>query len=244
MHSCNSEKISGQSASRSLELKFAQVSLRTVEADGTFDGYASLFDTPDLGRDIVKRGAFAASLKRRGPGGVRMLFQHDPNQPIGVWQEIREDARGLHVTGRLSGDVVRAQEIFSLMREGALDGLSIGYRTIKGTRDPATRMRILHIVDLWEISIVTFPMQPDARVDRVKHHPFRHGLPSKRQFERWLTRDAGLTRSQARALLVGGYSTLAAKLAAAGGDDTERELVAAMARARTLLDPARRRKFI
>ncbi|MEO0618815.1 MAG: HK97 family phage prohead protease [Pseudomonadota bacterium] len=237
-------RASRHSASRSIELKFAPVSLGTVEADGTFEGYASLFDTPDLGRDVVKRGAFAASLKRRGARGVRMLFQHDPNQPIGIWHAITEDARGLHVAGRLSEDVVRAREILSLMRDGALDGLSIGYRTIKGTRDPATRMRTLHIVDLWEISVVTFPMQPDARVESVKSHPFRHGLPSKRQFERWLTRDAGLTRSQARALLAGGYTPLAAKLAAAGGDDTERDLVAAMARARTLLDPARRRKFI
>jgi HK97 family phage prohead protease len=97
-----------------------------------------------------------------------MLYQHDPAQPIGVWLTVAEDARGLQVKGRLDLDVARAREVHSLMRSGALDGLSIGYRAVKATRDAKTGVRRLAEIDLWEISVVTFPMLPDARVTRVK----------------------------------------------------------------------------
>jgi HK97 family phage prohead protease len=100
-----------------------------------------------------------------------MLFQHDPNQPIGVWLDVREDAHGLYVKGRLTLDVARAREVLALMRAGALDGLSIGYRTVRGRTDAGTGVRRLMEVDLWEISVVTFPMLPDARVSAVKTAP-------------------------------------------------------------------------
>ena len=138
--------------------------------DGTFAGYASLFGKADLGRDMVMPGAFAASLRTRGAAGVKMLYQHDPNQPIGVWEEIREDGRGLFVKGRLTAGVARAREVLSLMRAGALDGLSIGYRTVRGRTDRKTGIRQLIEIDLWEISVVTFPMLPEARVEAVKGH--------------------------------------------------------------------------
>ncbi len=121
----------------SRETKFARAALSSVEADGTFSGYAALFGKADLGRDMVMPGAFRASLQARGAGGVKMLFQHDPNEPIGVWHEIREDGRGLFVKGRLTTEVARAREVLSLMRAGALDGLSIGYRTVRGRTDQA-----------------------------------------------------------------------------------------------------------
>ena len=149
------------------ERKFAPTEL-AVEADGTFAGYASLFGKTDLGRDRVLPGAFAASLARRGAAGVKMLYQHDPATPIGVWQEIREDGRGLFVRGRLTTDVAKAREVLALMRAGALDGLSIGYRTVRGRTDAKTGIRSLIEVDLWEISVVTFPMLPEARVEAVK----------------------------------------------------------------------------
>jgi HK97 family phage prohead protease len=139
-----------------------------VAADGSFSGYASLFGEADLSRDVVMRGAFQNSLRRRGPGGVRMLFQHDPASPIGTWQEIREDQRGLFVRGRLTAEVARAREVLALMRAGAIDGLSIGFRTVRGRTDAKTGVRQLLEVDLWEISVVTFPMQPAARVSSVK----------------------------------------------------------------------------
>ena len=138
--------------------------------DGHFTGYASLFGVPDLGRDTVAPGAFAASLARRGPGGVRMLWQHDPAEPIGTWLSLAEDARGLRVAGRLNLAVQRAREIDALMRDRALDGLSIGFRVVRAV--PERGGRRLLAVDLWEVSLVTFPLQPDARVSRAaRPHP-------------------------------------------------------------------------
>jgi len=113
-------------------------------------------------------GAFAKSIRARGAAGIRMLFQHDPAVPIGVWREVREDARGLFVRGRLTTEVARAREVLALMRAGAVDGLSIGFRTVKGRTDGKTGARRLLELDLWEISVVTFPMLPAARVSAVK----------------------------------------------------------------------------
>lgn len=150
------------------EVKFAPVNLQAVEADGTFSGYASVFGQVDLGQDLVMPGAFRESLAKRGARGVKLLFQHDPNEPIGVWLELAEDARGLFAKGRLMPEVTRAREVLSLMRAGALDGLSIGFRTVQGRTDPASGVRRLDKIDLWEISVVTFPMLPQARVSAVK----------------------------------------------------------------------------
>ena len=123
------------------ERKFVGLTLDAVEEDGVFSGYASLFGRVDLGKDVVEKGAFGASLKARGAAGIRMLFQHDPAEPIGVWTDIREDARGLFVRGRLAKDVVRAREVLSLMKGGALDGLSIGFRAVKARKDAASGVR-------------------------------------------------------------------------------------------------------
>lgn len=138
-----------------------------ADETGVFEGYAALFDTIDTGNDIILRGAFRETLLRRGAPGVKLLYQHDTTQPIGVWQSIVEDARGLKVRGRLATDVARAAEILTLMRAGALDGLSIGFRVVQGSRDRRSGIRRLVAVDLWEISLVTFPMQPGARVTRI-----------------------------------------------------------------------------
>lgn len=138
---------------------------RTLHASGyAVEGYACLFGVVDLGRDMVLPGAFAQSLKRRGASGVRLLYQHDPAEPLGVWTEIAEDARGLLVRGRLSPHVARARECAALIAEGALDGLSIGFKAVEAHTDPRTRVRRISRIDLWEVSIVTFPMQPSARV--------------------------------------------------------------------------------
>ena len=152
-----------------IETKFARATLSAIEADGTFAGYASLFGEADLGRDMVMPGAFRASLARRSVAGVKMLFQHDPNAPIGVWLEVREDGQGLFVRGRILPEVERGREVLALMRAGALDGLSIGFRTVEGRTEPKSGVRRLSRVDLWEISVVTFPMLPEARVSTVKN---------------------------------------------------------------------------
>lgn len=142
-----------------------------VSADGLVEGYASLFGVVDLGRDRVARGAFSNSLRLRGARGIRFLFQHDPAEPIGAWTSIAEDARGLRVVGRLNLAVARARELHALLRQGALDGLSIGFRALKSVREAGGVRRLIEI-DLWEISVVTFPMLPDARVGVVKGFPF------------------------------------------------------------------------
>lgn len=151
-----------------LETKRAPLALGAVGTDGVFSGYASVFGLADLGNDVVERGAFARSLRERGVSGVRMLWQHDAAEPIGAWTEIREDSRGLHVEGRLAPGVARAREALELMRGGGLDGLSIGFRTVRARKDARTGLRHILEADLWEISIVTFPMQPQARVSAVK----------------------------------------------------------------------------
>jgi hypothetical protein len=129
------------------------------------EGYASLFGVADQGGDVVAAGAYAGSLARRAGQGerVKMLWQHDPAEPIGVWDEVREDARGLYVKGRLLPDVARAREAAALIGAGAIDGLSIGYRTVKAEKDGKGR-RLLRELELWEVSLVTFPMLPEARV--------------------------------------------------------------------------------
>ena len=150
------------------ETKFAAAEISEVEADGSFSGYASLFGETDLNRDVVMPGAFLKSIGTRGAAGIRMLFQHDPAAPIGVWRVVREDARGLFVSGRLMSEVAKGREVLALMRAGAIDGLSIGFRTVKGRTDAKSGVRSLIEVDLWEISVVTFPMLPAARVSAVK----------------------------------------------------------------------------
>ena len=149
-----------------LELKYAAGS--SLVSDGTqLEGYASLFGLTDQGGDVVVRGAYAASLKRLVVRGdkVRMLWQHDPTRPIGVWDEIREDEKGLWVKGRLLPEIAQARAAAALIAAGAIDGLSIGYRTISAERDGKGR-RLLSEVELWEVSLVTFPMLAEAKVGR------------------------------------------------------------------------------
>ena len=187
---------------RTLEHKFNRVELEA--RDGRIAGYASVFGAVDLGRDAVERGAFEKSLETRGTGGIRMLFQHDPAQPIGRWTNIREDARGLYVEGQVSTEVAKGREVLALLRNGGLDGLSIGFRTVRARKDARSGIRRIQEADLWEISVVTFPMLPEARVTAVK----AGRLPTAREFERWLVRDAGLTRSEAKAVIAGGFASL------------------------------------
>ena len=149
-----------------LEHKFMALGEAVPVKNGVeISGYASLFGKADQGGDVVETGAYAASLSRlAGKGGrVKMLWQHDPAQPIGVWDEVREDAAGLWVKGRILSDVAKGREAAALIEAGAIDGLSIGYRTVRATKT-AKGGRLLSELELWEVSLVTFPMLPDARV--------------------------------------------------------------------------------
>jgi hypothetical protein len=142
-----------------------------LRGDTEIAGYASVFGVADQGGDLVQRGAFAASLGRNAAAGrtVKMLWQHDPAEPIGVWDEVREDATGLFVRGRLLTEVRRGAEALALLRAGAIDGLSIGYRTLRAQK--AAEGRLLQEVELWEVSLVTFPMLPDARASAASGEP-------------------------------------------------------------------------
>jgi HK97 family phage prohead protease len=148
------------------ERKFHRPEAGLVVSEGhVVEGYASLFGKADQGGDVVQKGAYAASLKRIAAraGRVKMLWQHDPGQPIGVWDEVREDATGLWVKGRILPEVAKGREVATLVAAGAIDGLSIGYRTVRAERD-GKGQRLLAELELWEVSLVTFPMLPEARV--------------------------------------------------------------------------------
>ncbi|WP_299887235.1 HK97 family phage prohead protease [uncultured Ruegeria sp.] len=137
----------------------------SVSEDAVIEGYASLFGQVDQGSDVVQRGAYRGSLDGLAKAGqrVKMLWQHDPVQPIGVWDEVREDDQGLWVKGRLLESTQKGLEAAELIRAGAIDGLSIGYRTKRAVKNDKGQ-RVLTELELWEVSLVTFPMLPSARV--------------------------------------------------------------------------------
>ncbi|MCI5095582.1 MAG: HK97 family phage prohead protease [Rhodobacteraceae bacterium] len=149
-----------------LEHKFARFGAEVTLSDGAvIEGYASRFNEVDHGGEIVMAGAYRASIKRLAKKGqrVKMLWQHDPAQPIGVWDEVREDATGLWVKGRILDSTQKGSEAAALIQAGAIDGLSIGFRTRRAQRNEKGQ-RLLTELELWEVSLVTFPMLPSARV--------------------------------------------------------------------------------
>lgn len=144
--------------------------LKAVAEDGEFEGYLSTFGNVDRGMDMVMPGAFRRTLKERKLSAIKLLRDHDTRKVIGKWLSMEEDDRGLKVRGKLfAGTVQLATETLALMREGALDAMSIGYRTIKAQWDEEQGIRKLLDVELWEGSIVTFPMNEMATVDAVKN---------------------------------------------------------------------------
>lgn len=126
-------------------------------------GYASLFGVQDISGDIVRKGAFAASLLKLGGAPLPMLFGHKTLTPIGVWDRAIEDAAGLYVQGRLLKTGRPRRYIRRLVKSGALSGLSIGYRPQRSFTRPAGGRDLIEL-DLWEVSIVAFPMLRDARL--------------------------------------------------------------------------------
>lgn len=140
--------------------------IKSIDMQGRFAGYASVFNVVDNQRDIMLRGAFARTLKDR-IGEIKLLWQHQQDEPIGVFDTMFEDARGLYVEGRLLLNVQRAKEAHTLMKAGALRGLSIGYSP---TRYHIDKKGIRHLaeVELWEVSLVTFPANEAANVTVVK----------------------------------------------------------------------------
>ncbi len=230
--------ISTAGAPERLNVPFELKSLATQRTDdgqeiGVFEGLASTFGSPDRTGDMIEPGAFRDSLghARR----VKMLWQHDPRAPIGIWERIAETQAGLAVKGRLILEVQQAREALALLRAGAVDALSIGFSVPRtgASFDREKSLRRLTRIDLWEVSVVTFPANPDARVARVKGLSGAGTgarLPSEREFERYLTRDAGFSRSQARTIVGSGYKALTPRRDA--GQESARSLEDLAARLR------------
>jgi len=169
-----------------------------VAADpGCFEGYGSVFGATDRDGDIVQKGAFAGSLLERMPA---LLWQHKQAEPIGRFDEVREDARGLFVRGRLAL-TGKGAEAYELLKMGAVNGLSIGFVTREASRDEENGLRTISRADLMEISLVTFPANDLARVQSVKSSQ-TPGTP--KDFERFL-REAGFSRSHAKAITAKGF---------------------------------------
>jgi HK97 family phage prohead protease len=178
--------------------------VKAVSDDGTIEGYGSVFGNIDSYGEVVMPGAFTQSLvdsKRKGRT-IKMLWQHDPAQPIGIWDDLAEDAKGLWVKGRLLTEVsTTAREAHGLIKAGALDGLSIGYQTLDAEPDDKRPgIVLLKKLDLREVSPVTFAANERARVESVKHIMAAGELPSVRQFEEFLRDAGGFSKSLAAAI--------------------------------------------
>ncbi len=175
-----------------LEIKFD-----ATEGDvATFSGYGSIFGNIDNGRDMVMPGAFKDCLKSKKPGAIKMLWQHDASQPIGAFDEMAEDNKGLLCKGRLLLSIQKAREAYELMKAGIVSGLSIGFQTQKESYDTeksGRAYRKIEKADLWEVSLVTFPMNPKATVTAVKQ------MPTDRELEAMLRDEAGLSNRDAKA---------------------------------------------
>lgn len=174
--------------------------VKAINDEGMFSGYASIFDVVDSQQDVILKGAFERTLRERGVASIKMLWQHRVEEPIGYFTHVEEDAMGLYVEGKLLLDVQKSQEAYGLLKKGAISGLSIGYSVRESEVDYNEGIRYIHDVDLWEVSLVTFPANQHATVLDVKG-----GIPQNiRQFERFL-RESGFSRSQAKVIASKGF---------------------------------------
>lgn len=175
---------------------------KSIEENGVFSGYCNVFDIKDSYGDIVRKGAFTESLKHWQQKNKLppVLWSHDRDQPIGVWTKLCEDGHGLYGEGKLLiNDIARAKEVHALMKSGAIDGLSIGYRLNKWQYDEKAKILDVLAVDLHEISIVTFPANEDSRINEVKNTLLQGKLPTLPEFEKFL-RESGFSKTQATAI--------------------------------------------
>lgn len=169
--------------------------------DGTVEGYGSVFGVKDSYDDVIANGAFSKSLSEHKSAGTMpaMLWQHDSSEPIGIWTEMVEDSKGLKIKGKLALDTVRGKEAHALLKLGALNGLSIGFVSKQWAYDKETDIRTLLEVDLWEVSLVTFPANGKSRITNVKAADVA-GVKTIRQAEKAL-RDAGFSDDAAKAFV-------------------------------------------
>lgn len=201
-------------------------------APGTFEGYGAVFGNTDRDGDVVAKGAFAESLKARLPA---LLWQHNAKEPIGRFDVVREDDRGLYVRGRLSM-TGKGAEAYELLKMGALNGLSIGFVTKEAMRNRATGTRTINRADLMEVSLVTFPANELARVSTVKSEKAAAAIETPRDFERMLRR-RGFSRARAKAITAKGFRT---RSDAALGEKDIQTLLDTMDASRARLEQKRR----
>lgn len=185
------------------EVRSYALQIKAAGDDGTVEGYGSVFGVRDNYDDVIAPGAFAACLKAHQVAGTMpaMLWQHDACEPIGVWTEMVEDSKGLRIKGQLALDTMRGKEAHALLKLGALNGLSIGFVSKQWSYDRDTEVRTLTEIDLWEVSLVTFPANEKARVTSVKAADVG-SLKTIRQAEKAL-RDAGFSDDAAKAFVAG-----------------------------------------
>lgn len=181
--------------------------VKSLDERGAFAGYASVFGVVDEQGEEVVKGAFGQTLEEaRRKGLPKLLWQHNQHEPIGAFGKMIEDEHGLYVEGSVLLDAgATEQRAYAHMKAGNVDGLSIGFRLYPGgiEYDAKRGVTLLKNIDLWEVSVCTFPANAEARIADVKS-----ALESPRELER-LLRDAGLSRSQAKALMSGGYRAVA-----------------------------------
>ena len=159
-----------------LDLKFAADQL-DAKANGCFAGIAST-STVDLGQDVVAESAFADSISRRGlagPQAVKMLWQHDANKPAGRWTVMQQRDDGLHVEGQINLKTVIGQQAYEHVKAGEVGSLSVGFKTKRREYNEETGVRTILEADLWEVSLVTFPMNPQAVITAVKGFAINDG---------------------------------------------------------------------
>lgn len=176
--------------------------IKATGDDGTIEGYGSVFGVLDSYDDVIIPGAFTASLADHKRAGTMpaMLWQHDPDDPIGVWTEMAEDAKGLRVKGQLCLETSCGKEAYALLKMGALKGLSIGFMSKAWEYDTGTNVRTLTQVDLWEVSLVTFPANQASNVTQVKTTTAPDDIVAPKDAERIL-RDAGFSKADALAFV-------------------------------------------
>jgi len=163
---------------------------------GIFTGYGSIFGNEDQGSDIMQKGAFTKSLEARPARKVKLLYQHKTDEPIGIFEDMYEDSKGLFVKGKLAMGTQKGREAYELLKMGALDGMSIGFRADpekQGYNESKRGTRTLKEVDLMEISLVTFPMNESALIETVKGN-----AKNIREWEKILRDAGGLSRTESK----------------------------------------------
>jgi len=186
-------------------MEFKHFRLHDVKADDaarTIEGWASTFGNEDSDRDIIMPGAFTASLKERMP---KMCWQHDNTLIPGIWDEAKESAQGLYVKGRIL-DTTLGNDTYKLVKAGAIDSMSIGYSAKKYEIDTETYVRTISEIELYEVSLVTFPANEQARITSVKSET--GDFMTERQFEKFLRDVGNLGQEEAKTVVSDGYKAL------------------------------------